>query len=157
MRDRTKKIFANLAAKFGDLSNSYSSDELGNAFEDSGSEYSPSEEGTFIIIFVIGLVLGVSNNVFILFLISDVESNDENERIQSKQKCKFPMISKNYLAPEISGNSGIQTVFAPRNTTENIDSSTGKCCFIIFIFLFYIWIIIIRFSNLQANLHNINN
>ena len=54
MRDRTKKIFANLAAQVVDLGDL--SDELNDPFEDSGSNYTPSEEGTDIIIFVNGLV-----------------------------------------------------------------------------------------------------
>lgn len=51
MRDRTKKIFSNLAAQVGDRSD-YSNGELTDPFEDSGSDYFPSEEGSDIIIFV---------------------------------------------------------------------------------------------------------
>lgn len=59
MRDRTKKIFANLAAKSGNLNKS--SDELSDPFEDSGSEYLPSESGENIIFY---LVLKISNIFF---------------------------------------------------------------------------------------------
>lgn len=57
-------------------------------------------------------------NVFIIYLILDVESNDNNGGIESKQKRKFSKKCKNRLAKEIPGTSCTQTVCPPRNTTK---------------------------------------
>ncbi|XP_060531150.1 uncharacterized protein LOC132704868 [Cylas formicarius] len=58
MRDRTKKIFSNLAAQLN-VASDYLYYELPDPFEDSGSEFFPSEED---------------------------DSNTANREIQSKQK-----------------------------------------------------------------------